>query len=106
MHPQLQAQRFHSCLDLIQALDKCHQAEFYKKAFGYCNNEKEELSKCLHEARLADQKDNILKNKEKRKMIDQKWKQIEEEEFGEDAILKKIIQRHAAKQNPKSSSTD
>ncbi|SCV99751.1 LAFE_0B01706g1_1 [Lachancea fermentati] len=97
MHPQLEAERFHSCLDFIQALDKCHQAEYYKRALGLCNNEKEALTKCLHEARLEGERRYIKESREKQKVIHAKWKQIEEEQYGEDAILKKIIQRQVAK---------
>ncbi|SCU97845.1 LADA_0H08724g1_1 [Lachancea dasiensis] len=99
MHPQLESQRFHSCLDLIEALDKCHQAEYYKRALGLCNNEKEALTQCLHEARLAVGKAAILENRERQKKIDAKWKQIKEEEYGEDAILKRIIQEQVAKRH-------
>ncbi|SCU83798.1 LAFA_0D05864g1_1 [Lachancea sp. 'fantastica'] len=97
MHPQLEAQRFHSCLDLIEALDQCHQAEYYKRALGLCNNEKEALSKCLHEARYEVGKAAILQNREKQKKMDARWKQIKEEEYGEDAILQRIIQDQVAK---------
>ncbi|CAR22087.1 Cmc2p [Lachancea thermotolerans CBS 6340] len=97
MHPQLESQRFHSCLDLIEALDKCHQAEYYKRALGLCNNEKEALSKCLHQARYEVGKAAILENRKKQKVVEAKWKQIREEEYGEDAILKRIIQEQVAK---------
>ncbi|CEP60271.1 Cmc2p LALA0_S01e06898g [Lachancea lanzarotensis] len=97
MHPQLEAQRFHSCLDLIEALDQCHQAEYYKRALGLCNNEKEALSKCLHQARYEVGKAAILQNREKQKKMDARWKQIKEEEYGEDAILQRIIQEQVAK---------
>ncbi|AAS50989.1 ABR216Wp [Eremothecium gossypii ATCC 10895] len=93
MHPQLEAQRFHSCLDLVQALEKCHQADFYKQAFGLCNPEKEALTQCLHNARLEGEKYHILANREKRKEMDAKWKQMQEEEYGEDALLKILLQR-------------
>lgn len=88
-----------ACYDFIQALDKCHQAEYYKRAFGLCNNEKEALSKCLHEARLDGVRRYIKKSKEKQEKIHARWKEMEEEEYGEDAILKKIIQRQIDKQN-------
>lgn len=99
MHPQLEAERFHSCIDLIQALDKCHKKEYYKRALGLCNNEKDALSKCLHEARLSGERRAILESREKKKAMEKKWKQLEEEEYGEDAILKKIIQRQVEKRS-------
>lgn len=82
---------------MIQALDKCHKKEFYKRALGLCNNEKEALSKCLHEARVSGERAYIKESRDKKKRIDEKWKKLEEEEYGEDAILKKIIQRQVAK---------
>lgn len=78
-------------------MDKCHRKEYYKRALGLCNNEKEALSKCLHEARLSGERRYILESREKKKVIEQKWKKLEEEEYGEDAILKKIIQRQLEK---------
>lgn len=86
-----------ACYDFIQALDKCHQKEYYKRIFGLCNNEKDALTKCLHDARLAGEREFILKRKEARKDLEKKWKQIDEEEYGEDAILKTILDRHYAK---------
>lgn len=80
-------------------MDKCHQNEYYKRIFGLCNNEKDALTKCLHDARLDGQKQFIEKSRDKRKVLEEKWKKIDEEEFGEDAILKKIIERHQAKKN-------
>ncbi|KAH3902612.1 Cmc2p SCDLUD_000192 [Saccharomycodes ludwigii] len=106
MHPQLESERFTSCYDLIQALDKCHQSEFYKRAFGLCNNEKEALSKCLHEARVEGTKSYIKKRREEKKIIEAKWKKVEEEEFGEDAILKKILQKQLAKRKQESQQQD
>lgn len=66
---------------------------------GLCNNEKEALSQCLHEARLAGERELIKQRRQERKMVEEKWKKIDEEEYGEDAILKKIIERHQAKLN-------
>lgn len=62
-----------------------------------CNNEKEALSQCLHEARMSGERRYIRESREKKKVTEAKWKKIEEEEYGEDAILKKIIQRQVAK---------
>ncbi|QLQ79207.1 hypothetical protein HG537_0B05540 [Torulaspora globosa] len=99
MHPQLEARRFNSCYELIQALDKCHQQEYYKRIFGLCNNEKEALSQCLHEARLAGEREAIKQRRQERKVMEEKWKKIDEEEYGEDVILKKIIERYQAKKS-------
>ncbi|CAI4056072.1 hypothetical protein SUVZ_02G0580 [Saccharomyces uvarum] len=97
MHPQLEAERFHSCLDFINALDKCHQKEYYKRLFGLCNNEKDALNKCLKEASLNNKKRAVKESRGKRADLEQKWKKIEEEEYGEDAILRTILDRQYAK---------
>ncbi|SCU89141.1 LAMI_0D12530g1_1 [Lachancea mirantina] len=106
MHPQLEAERFNSCYQYIEALDKCHQAEYYKRALGLCSIEKEALTRCLHDARLSGEKVKILESREKQKKVHAKWKQLQEEEYGEEAILKKIIQRQMAKAQDKVEKTD
>lgn len=46
MHPPLH--RPHpSCHDVIQALEKCHQENVYKKFIGVCNNAKADLDACF-----------------------------------------------------------
>ncbi|CCE61179.1 hypothetical protein TPHA_0A00940 [Tetrapisispora phaffii CBS 4417] len=94
MHPQLEQKKFHSCLDFIEALDKCHQKGFYKRVFGVCNNEKDALTECLKEAKRQAVVSTIQEKKEKRKKVEEKWKQLEAAEFGEDMILKKIMEKH------------
>lgn len=65
--------------------------------FGICNNEKDALTECLKKASFQAKKHAILKNKEKRDILDSKWKQFDEEE--EDKILKIILTRQLAKKN-------
>ncbi|CAG57851.2 uncharacterized protein GVI51_A04235 [Nakaseomyces glabratus] len=101
MHPQLEAQRFHSCLDYIEALDKCHQKEYYKRMLGLCNNEKDALTQCLKQASAETKKKAIQENKLKRDKLESKWRKIEEEEYGEDAILKMILDRELKKREGK-----
>lgn len=88
---------FLACIDYIEALEKCHQQEYIKRCFGICNNQKEMLSKCLHEARLETQKHLILKTREKQKVFKEKWQKNAEEEYGEDQFLKKLLEREQAK---------
>lgn len=97
MHPQLEAERFHSCAEFIEALDKCHQREFYKRMFGICNNEKDALTNCLHEASLTTKRNATIKSRDKRQVIEDRWRKVDEEEFGEDAILRIIAERQYAK---------
>ncbi len=86
-----------ACVDYIEALEKCHQQEYLKRCFGICNNQKEALSKCLHEARLETQKHLILKSREKQKGFRESWKKMDEEAYGEEEFLKKLLQREKAK---------
>lgn len=89
---------FLACLDFINALDKCHQKEYYKRIFGLCNNEKDALNKCLKEASLNNKKRAVIESRIKRADVEKKWRKIEEEEYGEDAILRTILDRQYAKQ--------
>jgi COX assembly protein 2 len=82
-------------------LEQCHQRPFVQRALGVCNNEKEALSKCLHEARMASQNHQIIKNQEKNKEMKQTWKKLKEDEFGEDEFLLKLLQREKAKKGEK-----
>lgn len=66
-----------------------------------CNNEKEALSACLHEARMSTQNFQIVKNQEKRKEMKQTWKKLKEDEFGEDEFLLKLLEREQKKRGEK-----
>lgn len=90
-----------ACYDFIQALDKCHQKAYYKRILGICNNEKEALSQCLKQASLENKKKAIIESKSKRTVIEDKWKKIDEEEYGEDKVLEILMQRMREKKiNP------
>jgi len=82
-----------ACYDFIQALDKCHQKAYYKRILGICNNEKEALSQCLKQASMENKKRAIIKSKSKRSIIEDKWKEIDEQEYGEDKVLEILMQR-------------
>jgi COX assembly protein 2 len=99
MHPQLDSPRFISCTELIQALEECHQKSYLQRCLGLCNNETEALTNCLHEARLETQKHLILKKKEKQKKLTETWKKLKDEEYGEDQLLKKLLEREQAKRS-------
>ncbi|KAI8390782.1 Cytochrome c oxidase biogenesis protein Cmc1 like [Nakaseomyces glabratus] len=90
-----------ACLDYIEALDKCHQKEYYKRMLGLCNNEKDALTQCLKQASAETKKKAIQENKLKRDKLESKWRKIEEEEYGEDAILKMILDRELKKREGK-----
>ena len=81
------------CGQLIQALEECHQQGFIHRAFGSCNNQKEELTKCLHEERVLRERQNMLKSIEKRKQVAKRWKEMDEEEYGPGGYLRQVAQR-------------
>ena len=81
------------CGELIQALEDCHKQGFMKRAFGTCNNQKAELSRCLHAERVSRERENMKKSLEKRKKVTQRWKEMEEEEFGPGGYLREVAQK-------------
>lgn len=99
MHPQLDKNRFDPCVALMDALEECHRQEFLKKALGLCNFEKEQLDKCLHHTRVSDANDRIRETRAKQKQFEQKRKQREEEMYGKNLYLKKVIEKEMEKKN-------
>lgn len=92
MHPILDRDRFQNCEDLIDALEECHKSPFFETVLGKCSDVKIQLSTCLHESRLASDRENIIKRREKNKILEEKKKLREEEEWGKDGYLKKVIE--------------
>lgn len=92
MHPQLDRNRFDTCEKLMDALEECHRKEFLKQALGLCNFEKNELSKCLHTTRLEDLRERIKASLEKKKAMDAKRKEKEEQLYGKNNYLKKVVE--------------
>ncbi|KAG7880651.1 hypothetical protein KL905_002625 [Ogataea polymorpha] len=80
------------CEDLIDALEECHRTNFLEKAFGKCNIVKQDLTNCLHESRLAAEREKIKEKRKKAKEFEMKKKKLEEEEYGKNAYLKKVIE--------------
>ncbi|PVH16835.1 uncharacterized protein CXQ87_004391 [Candidozyma duobushaemuli] len=99
MHPQLDRNRFDSCEKLMDALEECHKAEFLKKAMGMCNFEKDELTKCLHVQRTEDAKQRIIQSREKQKAFHEQQRKREEELYGKNGYLKKVIEMEASKRH-------
>ncbi|KAK6460875.1 hypothetical protein DFJ63DRAFT_210274 [Scheffersomyces coipomensis] len=97
MHPQLDKNRFDTCEKLMDALEECHRQEFLKQILGVCNFEKDELSKCLHYTRVNDAKERIRISRERQKKLQENAKRAEEETYGKNAYLKKMIEREAEK---------
>lgn len=99
MHPQLDKNRFDTCEKLMDALEECHNKEFLKQAMGLCNFEKDELTKCLHTTRLEDSKERIRLSQERQKAVKQRQKKREEELYGKNSYLKRVIELEAQKKN-------
>lgn len=97
MHPQLDRVRFDPCASLMDALEECHRQEFLKKALGMCNFEKDELSKCLHHTRVSSQNDRIRESRLKQKKYEERKKKEQEELYGKNNILKKVIEKEVDK---------
>lgn len=91
MHPHLESERFVSCYELIQALNECHQKHFLQQAVGACNGEKEYLSRCLHDARIAGINAHLEKSKGFNKKRQEALDKMKEEEFGEGEYLKTLL---------------
>jgi COX assembly protein 2 len=92
MHPILDRDRFQNCEDLIDALEECHRLPYLDTLLGKCSDIKLQLSTCLHENRLANDRIQILKRQEKNKQLEISKKKREEEEWGENGYLKKVIE--------------
>ncbi|KAI3400253.1 hypothetical protein diail_3634 [Diaporthe ilicicola] len=78
MHPHLHTKDNAACEDLMTALEECHERGFLWKSMGMCNSAKEALGACLRAERRKRQDSNRNKTQEKRDVIRQKWKEIDE----------------------------
>lgn len=99
MHPQLDKRRFDTCEKLMDALEECHRQSLLKQSLGVCNFEKDELSKCLHYTRVNDANERIKQSRERNKRLEQKRKQVEEELYGKNGYLKKVIEKEKKDRN-------
>lgn len=50
MHPLLNAHLHPTCQDVIQLLQQCHANHKIRKFFGYCNEPRLKVDKCLQES--------------------------------------------------------
>lgn len=97
MHPQLDRNRFQPCEILMDALEECHRQQFLTQALGLCNFEKIELTKCLNYTRLEHAKEKFRESREKNKKFEALRKKNEEEVYGKNGYLKKMIEKEAEK---------
>ncbi|RKP32679.1 UPF0287-domain-containing protein [Metschnikowia bicuspidata] len=97
MHPQLDRNRFDKCEKLMEALEQCHNQVFLKQLMGLCNFEKDELSKCLHVTRMEQSKAHIKATRDKQKAIQKTLRKEEEEVYGKNNYLKKVVELETQK---------
>ncbi|GAA5902895.1 hypothetical protein JCM5296_006325 [Sporobolomyces johnsonii] len=79
MHPPLAEHRLEGCAQVVAALKECHDTNPYLKFLGFCNDEKVALNQCLRAERLERTRENSQKAKEKRKEVEKRWKEIEQD---------------------------
>ncbi|KAK3498027.1 cytochrome c oxidase biogenesis protein Cmc1 like-domain-containing protein [Neurospora hispaniola] len=78
MHPLLHTKDNAACYDVMVAFEECHARGFLWKSMGMCNELKEELAACLRAERFKTQKINQSSVADKKAIIRQKWKEIDE----------------------------
>lgn len=69
------------------------------QVFGACNNQKQNLVECLHAERMDRQKRHLEKSIERRKAINNRWKEMEEEEYGPGGYLKEVQKKKSESNN-------
>lgn len=79
------------CGEVIRALEECHALPYIQRMMGQCNNFKDELNKCLKAERLDRMDHRRQAALEKRKKVEARWKEMEEEEYGKNGVLKKVM---------------
>jgi len=62
----------------MTALEECHARGFIWKSMGNCNDIKTELTACLRAERYKHQSFNRVNVADKKDVIRQKWKEIDE----------------------------
>ena len=60
-------------------LDECHAQGFLHKVMGGCNDAKTAVNKCLRAERVQRTAQNRAITREKRKKMEQIWKEMDEE---------------------------
>ncbi|KAF8797815.1 UPF0287-domain-containing protein [Phlegmacium glaucopus] len=76
MHPQLSDKKL-VCREFIEALEECH-ASGWKKFFGGCNVQKDQLNHCLRIERIARTTENRTASKERNSRTDQALREFRE----------------------------
>ena len=63
----------------MELLEECHAQGFLHKVMGNCNEAKTNVNKCLRAERLERTRLNREKAKQRRAIVEQAWKEIDEE---------------------------
>lgn len=63
------------------------------RIFGACNTQKEALVLCLRQDRYDRQREHLEKSLQRNKEMKQKWKKIDEEEYGPGGYLREVEQK-------------
>ncbi|TNY20411.1 hypothetical protein DMC30DRAFT_416968 [Rhodotorula diobovata] len=79
MHPPLAEHQQTACIEVMNQLKACHDSYPWLKFVGMCNSEKGALNACLRKERLERTSKNAQLAKDKRKEIERRWKEIEQE---------------------------
>lgn len=66
------------CEEIMTALDECHARGFLYRSVGMCNQVKDQVTLCLRAARLERTRLNREKAVEKRKQVEERWREIDE----------------------------
>lgn len=75
----------------MKALDECHAQGLMATTLGTCNKLSAEVNLCLKAERRDRQRILLDTAREKRRQVEQRWKGIEEEEYGKDGYLKAVV---------------
>lgn len=65
------------------------------KVLGSCNEAAEALNKCLRAERKERAGAHLIRSRENRKKVEERWKKMEEEEFGPGGYLKQVLELEA-----------
>ena len=62
----------------MSALEECHNRGFLFKCFGGCNDAKTAVNRCLRAERLKRTKKNRDLAREKRRVLEERWREVDE----------------------------
>ncbi|KAF9348838.1 MAG: hypothetical protein J3Q66DRAFT_322674 [Benniella sp.] len=78
MHSKLDLHKHISCEDIIVEFDRCHSESILNRYLGRCNQLKRAMNECLQAEFDINRKKHFEKAKEKRKKVEEAWKDMDE----------------------------